>query len=169
MNKYNHPRRVESFGMILIWVFSIIQVNICAADFGDYVDPTFDCPAMTTCPVVCVASAEDCPQEMRCPENQQLCADGSCQDVCWTNDNLVSPCEQDCAPVACPRVIAPFEVCMSTYSSYYERECPPPTYLDDKDAYNDEYHPSWMDPGFMLVYLWIITNTVGMIAWSWYK
>ena len=35
--------------------------------FGDYVDPTFSCPATVTCPNVCVASAECCPEDAICP------------------------------------------------------------------------------------------------------
>jgi hypothetical protein len=36
-------------------------------EFGDYVDPTFSCPATVTCPDVCVASAEYCPEDAICP------------------------------------------------------------------------------------------------------
>ena len=46
--------------------------------FGDYVDPTFQCPATTTCRVVCVAAAEDCPQDSQCPDDgneYELCSD----------------------------------------------------------------------------------------------
>ena len=35
--------------------------------FGDYVDPSYSCPATVTCPDVCVASAEDCPADAVCP------------------------------------------------------------------------------------------------------
>lgn len=36
-------------------------------EFGDYMDPTYSCPPMTTCPVVCVTSMEDCPEDALCP------------------------------------------------------------------------------------------------------
>lgn len=36
-------------------------------EFGDYVDPTHSCPPMTTCPMVCVASFHDCPEDALCP------------------------------------------------------------------------------------------------------
>ena len=36
-------------------------------EFGDYVDPTYNCPPTTTCPIVCVASMEDCPSDALCP------------------------------------------------------------------------------------------------------
>jgi hypothetical protein len=35
--------------------------------FGDYVDPTFSCPAMVTCNIVCVANVTDCPADAQCP------------------------------------------------------------------------------------------------------
>jgi hypothetical protein len=35
--------------------------------FGDYVDPTFSCPATVTCPDVCVASVDYCPEDAVCP------------------------------------------------------------------------------------------------------
>lgn len=38
--------------------------------FGDYVDPTYSCPATTTCPVVCVAAVEDCPEDVVCPGDE---------------------------------------------------------------------------------------------------
>jgi hypothetical protein len=35
--------------------------------FGDYVDTTFSCPAIVTCPVICVASVDYCPEDAVCP------------------------------------------------------------------------------------------------------
>lgn len=60
--------------------------------FGDYADNSFQCPATTTCPIVCVATAEDCPQDGLCPgthpdktfdanHEYELCADGTCVDL----------------------------------------------------------------------------------------
>jgi hypothetical protein len=40
--------------------------------FGDYVDPTFTCPATVTCPDICVASAEDCPSDAVCPSTSEV-------------------------------------------------------------------------------------------------
>jgi hypothetical protein len=40
--------------------------------FGDYVDTTFSCPAMITCPDICVASPEDCPADAVCPETSEV-------------------------------------------------------------------------------------------------
>ena len=60
--------------------------------FGDYADHSFQCPATTTCPIVCVATIEDCPQDGLCPgthpdktfdanHEYELCADGTCVDL----------------------------------------------------------------------------------------
>ena len=35
--------------------------------FGDYIDPSFACPAMVTCNIVCVANVTDCPADAQCP------------------------------------------------------------------------------------------------------
>ena len=40
--------------------------------FGDYVDPTFSCPATITCPDICVASTDDCPADAVCPETFEV-------------------------------------------------------------------------------------------------
>jgi hypothetical protein len=59
--------------------------------FGDYADHSFQCPATTTCPIVCVANVDDCPQDATCPgthpdkefdanHEYELCADGTCAD-----------------------------------------------------------------------------------------
>ena len=140
------------------------HIQICQAGFGDYVDPTFNCPATTTCPKVCASSYEACPEQLRCPEPLQLCADGSCDAFC--SPNLVSPCEKECALVACPKMVATLDTCINSLGPWYEHECSEEEIPND-DA--NEYNPSWFDPGFMLTYIWVITNTAGIVAWSWYK
>ena len=148
----------------LCFFIYLAQAALCKAEIGDYVDHSFKCPATITCPVVCASSYDACPEQLRCPSGQQLCVDGSCDVFC--SDNLVSPCEQDCAPVACPRIVASFDACMEEFTEWYEFECP----AEDSEASNKSvYDPSWTDVGFMLAYFWIIANTVGIIAWSWYK
>ena len=81
-----------------------IQFPCGQCGFGGYVDPTFNCPATITCPLVCVSFYEECPPQMRCPEPLLPCADGSCDAFC-NNTNLVSPCEKECASVATTPVL----------------------------------------------------------------
>ena len=102
----------------LPFVFLAVQ-----ADFGDYVDPTFNCPAMTTCRQVCVPTVSECPLEMQCADGEQLCLDGSCALQCTGNE--VTPCEHDCAPVACAKVIDTIPNCGTKYGPLldFEAEC----------------------------------------------
>jgi len=88
--------------------------------FGDFADPTFSCPATTTCPVVCVASLADCPADALCPgthpddgapsspssssRQYQLCNDGSCADLTagqTCDPASESPCDCDALRFAC--------------------------------------------------------------------
>eukprot|EP00956_Cyclotella_meneghiniana_P027557 scaffold62039_cov31-Cyclotella_meneghiniana.AAC.1 len=72
-------------------------------EFGDYADPTFNCPATTTCPIVCVNAVTDCPSDATCalanPDNSdhefELCVDGTCADLTLNetcDPSLESPC-----------------------------------------------------------------------------
>ena len=58
-------------------------------EVGDYVDPTFNCPATYTCPLICVETAADCPSGAICasasaetnPDHEyELCNDDNCAD-----------------------------------------------------------------------------------------
>ena len=103
--------------------------------FGDYTDPTFSCPATTTCPLVCVASIEDCPSDATCPGSNpdsdpnadgheyEACADGTCADL--TNGESCdaeaeSPCECDALPVVCPKQVDLFDVCHERFQDFYD-------------------------------------------------
>ena len=149
-------------------------------DIEGYHDLTFRCPATTVCPQVCVASAEECPQELKCEAPEVLCADGSCSAFC-DNTELVSPCADNaCAPVACRKIIATYDVCITNYTSYYERasDCSvtESTIMDDDESSlsmmtEGSSGPTfaWTDPAYLAVYAWILSVTVGIIAWCWYK
>lgn len=91
-------------------------IPVAKADFNDFVDPTYNCPARTTCPVICVSSVQNCPT--KCEFGEQVCADGSCAVVC--DESLESACEEDCANVACPKVDDFYNICQEKFGSYYE-------------------------------------------------
>ncbi|CAB9524521.1 Probable cation-transporting ATPase 13A4 [Seminavis robusta] len=137
-------------------------------EFGDYVDPTFNCPATTTCPRVCVEFAEDCPAEMKCSEYEMLCADGTCATFC--DPNFVSPCESQCAPVACPKIVTTYDVCQTNYTSYYEfaNTCED-IFEEITDAYDKGDSLSWTHPACIAVYIWVCGVTLGIIHWCWYN
>jgi hypothetical protein len=80
---------------------------------GDYAEIPHDCPAMTTCPVMCVANISDCPTV--CEDGLTLCANGSCDVVCDDDDELENPCSCNDLLFACPKTINYFDECMTLY------------------------------------------------------
>ena len=142
----------------LPFVFLAVQ-----ADFGDYVDPTFNCPAMTTCRQVCVPTVSECPLEMLCADGEQLCLDGSCALQCTGNE--VTPCEHDCAPVACAKVIDTIPNCGTKYGPLldFEAEC------GELEVATETRLLKFTEPGFIITYLWIVLSTVFVLAWCVYN
>ena len=142
-----------------------MMVGVSVADFGDYADHSFSCPAKTTCPQVCVDVAEDCPTSMKCPEFESLCADGSCATFC--DPDLTSPCTSSCASVACPKIVTFHDVCQRNFSLYYDyaNSCD----IMFENVVNDSASLSWTHPACVVVYVWILGVTFGIVAWCWYK
>ena len=60
-----HPKGVDE------WPEEVVAHGRFLA-FGDYVDPTFSCPAKITCPDICVASVDDCPADAVCPGTSEV-------------------------------------------------------------------------------------------------
>ena len=149
--------------VILLCLLILIQQTATANVDQDFVDLSFECPAKAICPQLCVATTEDCPSQMQCGNNQTLCADGSCHSVC--GPNLVSPCSYECAPVACPLVIQPYEDCKLLFASLYEHantcHTSGPTLMESKY--------SWGDPAFLAIYVWVGGVTVAILGWCSYK
>jgi hypothetical protein len=49
------------FGLVaVVWLCASSPSCLVSADWGDYADLTFQCPALTTCQRVCVANVTDC-------------------------------------------------------------------------------------------------------------
>ena len=105
-NAFDYVERMMMRGRCLLLLKLFAGLTTSLADFGDFVDPTFNCPATTTCPVVCMAEDQQCPDALTCDEksglNSTLCMDGSCSTDC-TSANLEfdpdeSPCPS-CRPV----------------------------------------------------------------------
>ncbi len=91
--------------------------QLASADFGDYADPTFECPARTTCPIVCVANVSDCPTT--CSVDEKLCLNGACvgqSEVCSAES---TSCTSQCAPVACAKTINFLTTCKANFSEWY--------------------------------------------------
>jgi len=89
------------------------------ADFGDYVDPTFDCPAHITCLPVCAASEGDCPLQLTCSNGSTLCPDGSCAATC--DASLPNLCEENsCGKnITCARIVLSQPDCTLFFREWY--------------------------------------------------
>jgi hypothetical protein len=139
------------------------QLDLTSADFGDFADTSFVCPATTTCPVVCVAALTDCPAELICASDETLCPNGSCvartsAASCpddWHNRN---PCKNDCAPMACAKIDALLDTCYEDYGEQYlfEEDCAAET-KDDRTAVHV--------PAMAIFYIWLSIITIAMLVW----
>ncbi len=105
-------------GALIFLVLSTIS-KIVLGDWGDYADSSFECPANITCAPVCVATAEDCPIDLKCESGFTLCADGSCATNC--NEDLTSPCGGNTCgmKVTCARTVLPQPDCSLFYGDWY--------------------------------------------------
>lgn len=137
-----------------ILVLATIAV-LSLADFGDFSSTTFECPFITTCPVVCVSASETCPTPP-CPSGLTLCIDGSCLSEC--PDDLVSPCPK-CAPNICPKTDDDYTTCLTTYETYYEFES------QCREQENDEMEALSTAPLSLFV-IWLIAVTVCTFFWT---
>ena len=150
--------RFETF-LLSALLLGSSSVLIVKADFGDYVDPTFDCPATTTCPQVCVANATVCPTELLCGQGETLCADGSCASNCTGNE--VSPCEFKCAPVACHQVVDTLDECSQKYGAYIASEAT----CGETEVEENTSLWKFNEPGFVFFYTWFLTATFLLLSW----
>jgi hypothetical protein len=133
------------------------------ADFGDYVDPTFNCPAKTTCDQVCVATLSECPIAMLCNGTETLCEDGSCADTC--REGLVTPCEYECASVACAKVVDYFDACKELYAPLYDFEAA----CGEIEVATEALLYDWTEPVFVFVYCWFSSTAFLLLAWCAYN
>jgi hypothetical protein len=143
----------------LISALLLGSASVVKADFDDFVDPTFDCPATTTCKQVCVANVTDCPAEMLCGANETICADGSCASTCTGNEE--SPCEFDCAPVACQKTDDFHDQCVEKYGPLVEAEgaCGEIETAEETNLFD------FNEAGFIVCYVWICAATFLLLAW----
>jgi hypothetical protein len=127
---------------------------------GDFAEVPETCPAMTTCPVVCVSSLNDCPTA--CRGNTTLCANGSCQEEC--TGYKVAPCGCPSLPLACPKVVDYYDECFTSFQTFY----------DAKSAcLAEQVYPitpaSFSGPYFLSCYIWISTVTVLVLGWCYFN
>jgi hypothetical protein len=135
-----------------------------AADFGDYVDLSFNCPAFITCKAVCVANATDCPPEMRCEGlTEQLCLDGTCAESCEGIEE--GPCAFDCAPVACAKVVNDFyDSCFERFGAFYDNE----TACGEAEV-DDSKLLTYTEHAFIFYYVWYSVCPLVLFIWCAYN
>jgi hypothetical protein len=137
---------------------------------NDFVDLSFTCPASTICPQVCAPTIEECPTH--CPNNETLCANGSCApDGTQCPVLLDLPCSSPCAPVACAPVIATIPSCFEDFAEFYKRVENCTTLTDNGIPLEETEKPDllWTNSINLLVYSWVLLVTATIIGWCWYK
>jgi hypothetical protein len=149
--------------LILYFLAAATFPSMVSADWGDYADESFNCPALTTCKQVCVPNVTDCPFEMLCQENETLCADGSCSASC--DESLESPCAFGCAPVACAKVDNFHATCLDLYGPLYDFEAA----CGEEEVTGATHLWSFTEPGFVFFYVWICGVTFVLLAWCAYN
>ncbi len=149
--------------VVLAAVLFLRSDSFVNGDFGDYVDPTFNCPATTTCKQVCVVSVNDCPPSMQCSDNETLCEDGTCGPFCTGNE--VSPCEFKCAPIACQKVIDTLDNCNELYGDLVAAEAT----CGAEETATETALWGFNEAGFLFIYIWISMSTLLLLAWCAYN
>lgn len=132
-----------------------------------YVDKSFSCPLVTSCPAICVSDITSCPQAATCPQDRPLlCDDGSC--VTFTDGcdaSLYSPCAENVCDntIACAIPVMEWEACPIVFEdAYAEAEnCEAADWVPSK--------VSWTDPAFIVGYCWICIVTAMIIGFCAYN
>jgi hypothetical protein len=155
--------------LLLVFWSASHTVVVVHAEFGDYVDETFDCPARTTCPLICVANVTDCPTACTSPF-EQLCRDGTCAESCdgmeeEEESSSSSPCAYGCASVACAKVIDLYTVCQETYAPFYQAEamCGAMEVAETVHLY------TYQEPVFVFFYIWYAVYPMILFGWCAYN
>jgi hypothetical protein len=139
--------------------------------FGDYADPTFSCPATTTCPLVCVNSTSDCPIDATCalarpefPDHSfELCNDGTCADTTLgeaCDAELESPCTCGGLGATCPKIIDEYDSCFERFGTYYDENaiC---TELEEENLNQVDFN----GVAFKSCYIPLVVITILMFGW----
>jgi len=120
------------------------------------------CPAVTTCPIVCVASIEDCPTS--CEEGKVLCNDGRCEFSCTGDEETACVDRCESMTITCPKVVDFYDACKEKYAAYYdaESEC-----IDSQTEMIPQV--SFTGPWFLFCYFWISGVTALVMLWCFFN
>jgi hypothetical protein len=166
-----HLQRVLVTGVLLSCVsHSLLFVT---ADFGDTVDPTYDCPAFTTCSVICVADLEMCPTSCNNDNDNDdngkqlvLCQDGHCREDC--SESFSNPCQDkyaDCAAYACAKVDDTVDSCEALYGSYYYEAQETCGSRQAVVVQAQEDSATFSEAPFVVWGVWISFVSIAMLTW----
>lgn len=154
------------FIIILLLLNNILSVE---GNFGDYADPTFECPAYTTCPIVCVTNSSLCPVNMKCSSGRTLCMDGTCaanEASCSSDINSFAfACIEPYPPITCAKINDSLSSCLKIYEDAYEYQ----------NQFSLDYVAatttmlSFKEPVFILCYTWVSFIIVIIILWCTYN
>jgi Cation transporter/ATPase, N-terminus len=141
---------------------------LCAILAGDYAEDPDECPAFTTCPIVCVASATECPSTCD-TVGETLCAETgrcgwNCTSVLADESSLVCSTSCPSRPVACPRVIDDYSMCLARFARHYDaqRQC-------IMDRQEQETKVSFASVWFVLCYGYYGALAIAVVAWCYYN
>jgi Cation transporter/ATPase, N-terminus len=133
----------------------------------DYAEDPGECPATTTCAVVCVANAADCPIVPNCTElGYELCVEtqmcsANCRTVAnVTLDATLCPCRA--LPYACPRQVDLYPSCRERFGAYHAANaaCLAAQALQDLPP-----KLSFAGPWFVVCYVYYTVLAVAVVAW----
>lgn len=154
----------RGFCLVALLLYPSSSPKLVGADWGDYADHSFQCPALTTCQRVCVANVTDCPVEMTCNGTMNLCPDGSCSsEPC--DPTLSTPCAYGCASVACAKVMDYYDSCLDKYGGYYDNETA--CGEAEEEAVTNLY--TFTEPVFVGLYCFFGVVTFLVVAWCAYN
>lgn len=142
-------------------------------EFGDFVDPTFNCPATTTCYLVCVETTADCPSDATSasasagldPSHEyELCKDGNCADLTLgesCDPSLESPCTCAGITFTCPKQVDLYDSCHARFQEYFTAHS---TCLEEESESLNQLE--FLPVRSKLLYIPIIVITSLTILWS---
>jgi hypothetical protein len=145
--------------LLLCWSGLFLQSVL--GDFNAFVDDDFTCPAVTTCPSVCVPTLSDCPSDLRtCGEGNGLllCSNGDCVESFEDCPSTRNPCKYDCAPVACAKTINSLDVCYQDYELEYE-------YEEACAKLEKNAQMAIHAPEMGIFYTWVLVASILTIVW----
>ena len=151
----------------------LFHLGLVHADFGDTADKSFECPVLTTCPVICVSSLSRCPESLQsCPTGTELCPNGDCSDTgCddkkrWWLQQNPCPSASDaashpaCGSMACPKTDAFHETCLEAFKD---------PFYDDMALCEDEIKSSGADfnaKPLSILGIWLFGLTAAVFFWT---